>query len=150
MHVRATLVDLESFARWFPAIDEWTVIERDADSALVHGVQSIPWPMRDRDYVVRYRWTDRANTRFTLEARALVDALPAPTQGRVRVERLRTRWVLNAAGEATEARYVYEGDPGMPIPDWVMRRNWRAHAAKVIEALAQEVERRAGSNEAID
>jgi hypothetical protein len=98
--------------------------------------------MRDRDYLVLYRWRDLVGDRFTLEATAQVDALPKPGRRVIRVERMRTVWTLLASGQQTETQYLYEGDPGMSLPDWLARYRWQSHTNAVIEELAREVERR--------
>jgi len=86
--VRAVLLDLEGFPRWYPATKEFRVLDRPAaDSALVYGVQALPWPVGDRDYVVEYRWYEESDA-FVLLATARVAADPASPAGVVRVERI--------------------------------------------------------------
>jgi carbon monoxide dehydrogenase subunit G len=125
--VRAVLLDLEGFARWFPALDEWR----------------LPWPVSDRDYVVRYRWQDSPDGSFRLEAVGRPDAGPAPSGGAVRLQRLRSEWRIGPdAGGGTRASYRYEGESG-PLPAWVARRAWRSQTRAVLDGLARELERRA-------
>jgi len=139
--VRAVLLDLEAFGEWFPSISQWTVLERERGVALVHGSQDMPWPVRDRDYVVRYRWPLESDEPFELEAVAQRGALPAPEKGVVRLENLRTVWRLAAEGSrATRVEYDYAGDPGIPLPAWVASFGWERYTGVLIEALAARVE----------
>jgi hypothetical protein len=140
--VRATLLDLDAFKEWFPAIGEWRILQRDAASALVYGSQALPWPVSDRDYVVRYRWWGAGDSEFHLEATALADAPPPPPEDRVRIEVMTTLWTLRADGDRTIVQYTYEGSSGMPLPDWVAKIGWRSRTGALIEALAAEVTRR--------
>jgi hypothetical protein len=140
--VRLTLLDLEAFKRWFPALGDWRVLSRSESTALVYGSQALPWPISDRDYVVRYRWWTGGDGDFHLEARALADASPGPQPGRVRIERMRTEWRLTAEDGRTRVLYVYEGSPGIPLPDWVMRIGWESQTGRLIDALSSEVGRR--------
>jgi hypothetical protein len=140
--VRAVLLDLPRFGDWYPAIGAWRVLERSGDVALVHGRQDLPWPVSDRDYVVRYRWWQDTQQRFFLEAVALVDAPPAPEDGVVRIEAMRTVWRLEASGGQTAVLYTYQGEVGMPLPDWAAQAGWRSQTKRVIEGLADEVSRR--------
>ena len=140
--VRATLLDLDAFAGWFPALAEWRVLSRRDGEALVYGRQALPWPVRDRDYIVRYRWWTDPDGIFHLEATSQPDAEVAPSEAAVRLERLRSEWLLEDAGDATDARYVYEGSAAGTLPGWVARIGWRRHTGIVIDALAVEVERR--------
>jgi hypothetical protein len=146
MAVRAVLLDVEGLGAWFPGVDEWRVLERRADSMLVYGSQDLPWPVTDRDYVVRYRWEAPSRGLFALEARSeRAEAMPR-REGRVRVERMLTRWELAPAeGQRSRVRYVYEGGTGLPLPRWVARIGWERRAGAVVEALRTEVARRAGA-----
>ena len=92
----------------------------------------------DRDYVVRYRWWTGSDGDFHLEARALAGAEPAPASGRVRIERMRTEWRLSAREDGTHVLYVYEGSPGVPLPDWILRIGWESQTGRLIRALAPQ------------
>lgn len=143
--VRSVLMDLERFGDWFPSISEWSVLSRDGDSAVVYGRQSFPWPVRDRDYVVRYRWSPTGAEVFLLTALALADAAPRSPPRTVRAEDFRTEWRLEptgAAGAQTLASYRYEGrDEGLFLR-WAARLGWRSGAQRVLDGLAEELARR--------
>jgi carbon monoxide dehydrogenase subunit G len=141
--VRDVLLDLEGFARWFPGIGEWRVIAAGSRSATVHGSQPFPWPWRDRDYVVRYRWQDLDEGGFELAAEALQSAAPAAGARVVRLEDMHTRFTLRPDGDDTFVRYEYEGDPGMRLPQWLQRYRWQSHTNAVVESLGHEAMRRA-------
>ena len=140
--VRDVLLDLAEFGSWFPALGEWRVLSRDLNSALVYGKQNLPWPVRDRDYVVLYRWWMQDDDSFFLEAIAQRDAAPAAPAGVVRLERMRTLWRLRPVGRSTEARYTYSGEAGGLLPDWVARIGWESRTGVVLQALVDEVARR--------
>ncbi|MHC5005565.1 MAG: SRPBCC family protein, partial [Planctomycetota bacterium] len=116
---------------------------REPGSALVYGRQALPWPVADRDYVVRYRWQDGPDGSFRLEAVGGADGGPEPTRDAVRLQRLRSEWrIAPGAGGGTRASYRYEGEPG-PLPTWVSRLAWRSRTRAVLDGLIREVERRA-------
>lgn len=148
--VRAVLLDLEGFGRWFPATAEWRVLGRSADGVVrVYGRQALPWPVSDRDYVVEYR-AGEADGGFTLVAVALdTDEPPAP-RGVVRVARMRTEWRIRPGSGGTEVSYRYEGDVGGRIPDWAARAGWRSRTPIVIDRLREELSRRRGADESVD
>lgn len=140
--VRSVLLDLEGLGDWFPATEDWTVLRREPDSALVYGRQVLPWPVRDRDYVVRYRWRDTPEGEFALLAESVTGVGPAPREDAVRVLRLRSEWRIRAEGPArTAVRYHYAGDLGGSLPDWVARIGWQSQTGRVIDGLAEAVER---------
>jgi hypothetical protein len=55
---------------------------------------------------------------------------------------MRTEWRLTAEDGRTRVLYVYEGSPGIPLPDWVMRIGWESQTGRLIDALSSEVGRR--------
>ncbi len=142
--VREVLLDLEGFSRWFPPLGAWRVLARDEEGARVHGVQALPWPVRDRDYVVRYRGWEDWEGAFFLEATGLPGAAPPPAEGVVRLEDLRSEWRLRATPAGTEARDRYAGSPGGALPEWVSRIGWQSRTRAVVDGLRREVERRLG------
>ncbi len=146
--VREVLLDFERFPRWFPATDEFRVLERPAaDTARVYGVQALPWPVGDRDYVVVYRWWEE-DGEFVLRATSEVGAVPPSPVGVVRVERMQTEWRIAAVPGGTAVSYRYEGDTGGRLPKWLARAGWRSSTGLVIEGLRAEIERRTASSDA--
>ncbi len=141
--VRDVLLDLERFGRWFPQLREWRVLERLGVVTRVYGRQTFPWPVKDRDYVVLYRWSDTADGGFSLEATGVADAGPPAPEGVVRLEALRSLWTLSADGGRTHASYLYEGPSSGRLADWLSARGARSRTHAVIDGLAQEVARRA-------
>jgi hypothetical protein len=139
--VRAVLLDLEGFPRWYPATGLWQVLERGPASALVYGRQSLPWPIADRDYVVRYSWRSEPEGDFVLVARLVTDMGPEPGGGVVRVPYLLTEWRIRPHREGTAVVYRYRGHPGGSLPVWAMRAGWRSQTGRVIDGLREEVER---------
>ncbi len=146
--VREALLDLEGFGRWFPNTEQWQVLERTPGGALVYGRLSLPWPVDDRDYVARYSWTDSEGSHFTLRAEAVVDGTPRADESVVRVEEMKTTWELTPLGTGTRIRYVYQGSPGGFLPDWVARIGWEMQTGILMDALADELERRRKETEA--
>ena len=137
--VKNVLLDLEAFARWFPAIDDWRVLSTTTDSALVYGRQNVPWPARDRDYVVEYRWGTPSDGSFFLEAVSRVGAEPAPPPGVDRVEDMTTRWTALRRGQGPHVRYAVRGTPRIPLPRRAVELFWAAHGNRVIHALSAEI-----------
>ena len=140
--VRSVLLDLEGFGRWFPSTAEWRVLERGAGEAVVYGRQALPWPVQDRDYVVRYRWRDEPEGDFVLEATSVTGIGPDPPDGVVRAVAVWSRWRLRAGeGGRTDVHYHYRGDQGGRLPDWVAQAGWESQTWRVIQGLADEVAR---------
>lgn len=143
--VRAVLLDLEGFGNWFPAVARWQVLARRADSARVYGRHRAPWPYRDRDYVVDYRWQTLPGGALQLDARASTGGEPADA-GVIRIEKLHSRWtiapVLDGTADRTAVRYEITSAPPTRSPRWLERAAQRRAGEQLVAALASELARR--------
>lgn len=140
--VRATLLELDRYGEWFPNTVEWEVLERGPDSAVAYGRLSLPWPVDDRDYVVRYAWSDADPPPFRLHAEVAPEVGPGPREDVVRVEDMTTTWEVAPLGSTTRVRYVYTGSPGGMLPDWVFKIGWEMQTGILMDALEEQIERR--------
>ncbi len=140
--VREVLLDLEGFPRWIENLSEWRVLARDASGVRIYGRHALPWPLRDRDYVVRYAWRSEPGDRFVLEARS-VDAPPTARDGVVRLVRVYSRWEVDPDGPAaSRVRYTYNGELGGRVPGFLVESAWRSQAPRSLQRLTEEVARR--------
>jgi hypothetical protein len=111
----------------------------------VYGRQSLPWPLKDRDYVVEYRSWDEPDGLFVLQASAIQSDTPEARDGVVRIESMQTTWRVSPAPVGTAgtagslAEYRYLGSSGLPLPRWIARLGWRSQTQRLIDALAREV-----------
>lgn len=109
--VLAHLTDFEHLVGVIPKLAEVKVLARRDGEAVVYFYFDLPWPIANRDYTARYRWSrDGAKIVITVdEANA---EGPAPTKA-VRVALLRGRWELAPRdGGGTAARYLSLVDYG--------------------------------------
>jgi hypothetical protein len=140
--VRAVLLDLDGFGRWFPTLVEWRVLSRGESEARIYGRQGFPWPADDRDYVARYRWWTEGEV-FRLEAVGEIGAEPAAPPGVERLERFRSEWrVAPDPSGGTRTRYVAEGAVEGRLARWLAQIAWRSQTRRVVDALAGELDRR--------
>ncbi len=118
--VREVLKDLERFPEWADRLHTWEVLAREGDATLVYGRHDVPWPIADRDYVVRYR-CGGGDDAFFLEARSVESSERPVPEGVVRIADLHTLWEVTPAPEpsASVVRYTYRGGLGGRVPEWV-------------------------------
>ncbi len=140
--VRAVLLDLAAFPRWGRSLVRWEVLSRSANEAVVYGRHDVPWPLADRDYVVRYTWQD-ARDRFLLEARSTEDDGAPPAEGAVRLTRLHSLWEITSPGPGrTAVTYTYVGDLGdlgSPVPAALRRWATVSQLRDLFARLSREV-----------
>ena len=111
--------------------DQWVyrsggarILARDGDSrAYVYGVVDAPWPMQDRDTVVRFDARRDAGTgAITITITNEADYVP-PIDGPVRVPEFGGFWELRPQpDDAILVTYQVYGHPGGVIPIWLANR----------------------------
>lgn len=140
--VRAVLLDLAAFPSWDRSLVRWEVLSRSANEAVVYGRHDVPWPLTDRDYVVRYTWQD-ALDRFLLEAHSTEDEHAPPANGAVRLARLHSLWEVTSPGPGrTAVTYTYVGDLGelgSPVPAALRRWATISQLRDLFARLSREV-----------
>lgn len=109
------------FKDWFPNTSESKLIKKEGDSSYQYSVMEIPWPISDRDNVLRTRLTtDDQSGRVDITVEAAPDAYPIQ-RGRHRVTKARGSWLLEPReNETTFVRFQMHLEPGGGLPDWMV------------------------------
>ncbi|MEN8171208.1 MAG: START domain-containing protein [Pseudomonadota bacterium] len=120
--VVALILDIDNNHRWIDSVDQSRVIERISDTESInYTVSNAPWPVSDRDAVVRTRVTQNPDTLAVLiTSEALPEFIPQ-RQGLIRVEAIASSWrLLPLKGGGVEVRYQVHSDPGGNLPNWLV------------------------------
>lgn len=134
----AVLLDLERFPQWVPRLAGWNVVERDAGAVVVYGRQHLPWPFRDRDYVIRYTWRSQADGVFVLESRSEEGSGPAPVAGIVRLRAAQEKWQLVPnEGGGTAVAYTFNGNLDGWMPHFWQRAVWKRDIVQLLQRLGE-------------
>ncbi len=124
---------VEQIADWVTAVDtyvEWQhnceearVLPQPDGTSLTYNRIGSPWPVSDRDVVLRTTRTKLGNGALRLEFTSTDDAkLPVPS-GVVRMPRLLGSYLLTPAdGGGTHVVYTVDSDPGGSLPAWLVRQ----------------------------
>ena len=119
--VHARLRDADRFVDWFPNTSESRLLSRRGEIAYQYSVLDAPWPVSDRDNVLR---SESSIEPATGRVRILVVAAPDdyPEQpGRVRVRRARGEWLLEPVGPGqTRVTFTMHLEPGGGVPAWLI------------------------------
>jgi hypothetical protein len=118
------LQDADFNDRWVYRSGGARILARDGDSrAYVYGVVDAPWPMQDRDTVVRFDARRNAGTgAITITITNEADYVP-PVDGLVRVPEFGGFWELRPQpDDAVLVTYQVYGHPGGVIPIWLANR----------------------------
>lgn len=117
----ALLRDSDRFKDWFPNTSESRLLDREGDVSHQYSVMATPWPISDRDNVLRSVLSrDPATGVVEIEVTANPDHYPEQPD-RVRVRRARGGWRFEPRGPArTHVTFFMHLDPGGGVPQWMI------------------------------
>lgn len=117
----AVLRDKTVAPRWIAYCAEARILERPSETeALTYTWNDMPWPVRDRDIVMRVFWSRDAETGVvSMDAHAEAGSAPS-VAGRTRLEYVRTRWrLVPGPGGSVDAEFRTHVDPASRVPAWL-------------------------------
>jgi len=149
--VLAVLDDTGRFTEWMPSCAKARVIKKISEfDRIEYNRTAAPWPVSDRDVVVRSTLEGSAEKQ---EVWARFQSVTAPGQGPiagvVRMPRLRGFYHLQAIDEGhTRVTYQVDADPGGMLPDWLVKRTSRRLPIDTILGLRKQIKKTKGKYEA--
>ncbi|MEM1156175.1 MAG: START domain-containing protein [Pseudomonadota bacterium] len=140
--VMALLKDADYNEQWvFRSGGARVVKEEGYERAYVHGVVDAPWPMQDRDTVVRFDYEQADDGDITISIVNFPDFLPV-TEPYVRVPDFGGFWKLKpVGGGCVEVTYQVYGDPGGWVPVWMANYAAQTSVARTLENMPRAVKR---------
>ena len=118
--ILALLRDSDRFKTWFPNTPESKLVERNGNVSVQYSVMDAPWPVSDRDNVLRSVTThDDATGQIQIQVAAAPDAYPERPD-RVRVKKATGNWILEPLSDyKTRVTFQMHLEPGGGIPEWL-------------------------------
>lgn len=116
------LSEVDNYPKWGYKIAESRELKRVSGmETYYYSKLDFPWPLDDRDIVVRSKIEqDPITRRITATSVAVPDFLP-DIKGLVRIRNARTSWtLLPGPGGWTYVEYHIYSDPGGSLPDWLI------------------------------
>ena len=120
------LLDFEGARKYIPRATDVRILERSMGQALVYYRIGLPWPISDRDWVVRYRYAAHGESGFEMSWSERNDVGPRSDET-VRVQLARGVWQLTSTGNKTTlVRYLMLSDLGGRLPISIVSQTaWR-------------------------
>lgn len=118
----ALLLDASQRPRWDEICAEATVHTQLSDNEdIIYVVNDLPWPVSDRDMVLRRQWSVTTDqSRAEINAR-IEDGLLPNVAGRIRVKQAKGVWTVVRTGKSSvRVSTVIHAEAGGPIPGWLM------------------------------
>lgn len=138
------LTDFEHYTTWFPRCTKSRVVARLSDNEyIVHMVFAAPWPVKDRDCVVRIKYVkDPASGIITVTETSEPKYLREEANV-VRIEQLVSSWKLIPDHGGSQVINEYSSNPGGNIPDWMTNTQSVDNPMTTFENLQQKASTRA-------
>ena len=146
--ILAVLSDANQYARWMHNCREARLLETKSDfELLVYNRISTPWPLEDRDTVVRTKVdVNREKRTVFIRFKNVASSLQAELDGVTRMPLLRGFYKLEMLGpEKTRVTYQAQADPGGIIPQWLVIQESKAIPANTIRSLRKRVRKTRGT-----
>lgn len=122
MDVVALVNDVPASTEWVYACKEARVVKLTSATEMIsYGRVSVPFPMNDRDYVVKSKlWQDAKTKEVFITTTHVSGHVPA-VEDCVRIPKMVIKWRIKpVAAEKVHIEYHLVSDPGGTIPDWVV------------------------------
>jgi hypothetical protein len=121
--ILAWLSAVHTYVDWQHSCEEARVLPQPDGSSLTYNRIGSPWPVSDRDVVLRTSRENLANGGIRVEFRNIEDADFAAQSGVVRMPRMFGSYVLTPNGNGeTHIVYTVDSDPGGSLPGWLVRQ----------------------------
>lgn len=148
--VMALLKDAEFNSRWVYRSGGATVLQENGyEQAYVYGVVDAPWPIQDRDTVVRFDYSQHPVSAEILITISNFPSFTAPKTPYVRVPDFGGFWRLSPIADGwVEVTYQVYGDPGGWIPVWLANAAATKSVTKTLENMSWAVGRYADARSA--
>lgn len=133
------LSDFDNYPNWMPKCKKAKVIARlSANEFIGQIVFNAPWPVADRDCVVRVKINREPNGVITMSQTSEPKYIKEE-EGVVRIQQMVGVWKLVPKGNGTEVTNEYASNPGGSIPDWLINTQSVDAPLETFESIQQKV-----------
>jgi hypothetical protein len=118
----AVLLDINKTGDWVYATKSATLLRQVSNAELYyHSEVAIPWPVSNRDFIVRLKVSQDASTKVvTVDGENQPAYLPE-NKSIVRIQKCYSRWQITPLQNGQlQIEYVLQVDPGGSVPAWLI------------------------------
>ena len=114
------LTDFDNYNVWFPRCSKSRTVARLNDNEfIVHLHFNAPWPVKDRDCVIRVKIDKDKTTGAVTILETSEPKYMREEEDVVRIQQIQSVWKLIPKNGGTEVINEYSSNPGGNIPDWM-------------------------------
>jgi ribosome-associated toxin RatA of RatAB toxin-antitoxin module len=138
------LWDIKAFPKWLPDVTKAEIIkEINDDTIIYHDTTTFPWPISDRDCIIRINKRNISNRAIEVKLNDIKDFNIPNSDGTVRVNDLRGRYSLESLGqENTKISYQLYYDPAGRIPSMIVNPGLRDNIYDTLKRLTEITQKR--------
>jgi hypothetical protein len=118
------IFDAPNYTRWqFNTIKAETIKKISSSEQIYHTVIEAPWPVTDRDMVVRMKIQHNQNDDEMVITTESETGILSKNESSVRVPSSRGKWIVKEKNKnRLQINYTMQIDPGGAVPAWLV--NW--------------------------
>ncbi|MCD1629792.1 START domain-containing protein [Marinobacter shengliensis] len=141
-NLMAVMINPESCKEWVHNCTEsYAFGQGDFHDRYAYSVNDMPWPVTDRDYVLRIRTRGNGDTGEVVMDLNAVPGMRAEFNSRVRVDRSDTLYRFTPNGDKTRMVWVQHTEPNGALPGWLVNNllvDIPVKSLQALEAVAKE------------
>ena len=122
-------------------VESWNISTPDSDTLISYNHTHTPWPLKDRDFVIRsQKAIIKAERKISIAIRSTTDPSQPERDCCVRGEILDSTYVLREieAGKRTYVTVAVQVDPKGAVPTWIANLFQKAWPRNTMEALRRQ------------
>jgi hypothetical protein len=135
------IMDIEQYPTWQYKVIQTELIKRFSDRELLYrGEVKAPWPVSNRDLVIRLSITQDSKTKVTRITAVSEPGSFPEKNGVIRVPKSETRWVITPVNDTElKVEYYFLVDPGGSIPGWLLNLTIAEGPYQTFKSLMEKV-----------
>ncbi|HET8850065.1 MAG TPA: START domain-containing protein [Marinobacter sp.] len=137
----AVMANPESCEEWVHnCVESYAFGNGDFHDRYAYSVNDMPWPVTDRDYVLRIRTEGNADTREIIMHLNAMPDMRAEFDSRVRVDRSATLYRFVPEGKHTRMIWIQHTEPNGSLPGWLVNNlvvDIPVKSMQALESVAQ-------------
>ncbi len=140
--VVATIMDTQSLSEWVPYTQSARVIEKNDKNGtfVLHMIMALPFPLANRDVVVKGYWLQDAKGNVTIYSKSIPDARVPLNPKMVRITNYEGGWVLKALdAKRVEVTVLGITDPAGAIPVGIANQFVQVQPFEMLKRLPNAV-----------
>ncbi len=118
----AAIMDVQSCGEWVYSSKTNTLLKQISPLELIYYSEvSVPWPVENRDYVVRVKAEQDPQTKIVTVNSPCIPGYVKEKPGKVRIKQSIAQWTIIPNGKnQVKVEYILEVDPLGNIPAWLV------------------------------